>query len=246
MNLPGLVYHLKETDSTNRFLQSLARREDLPSGSIVLADCQTSGRGQGSSRWESEAGMNLTCSVFLKPDSLPASRFFSISEAASLSVRNTLAQFTGDVTVKWPNDIYCKDAKISGILIENMLSDGFISESIIGTGININQTCFANGLNATSLAIAGNRTFSIPEILACFRREFSLQCERLKNRRFDGIHRDYLSFIYRKSGCYKYRDSGGVFEAHILDVEPDGTLVLRRANGAVSKYAFKEVEFMFS
>jgi BirA family biotin operon repressor/biotin-[acetyl-CoA-carboxylase] ligase len=246
MNFPGCIYHLKEVDSTNLFLQLLVEKEDLPSGSIVLADCQTSGRGQQGNRWVSEAGMNLTCSILLKPERLPANRFFSISEAVSLGVRNTLAHFIDSVTVKWPNDIYYKDAKISGILIENTLADGFISKSIIGTGININQTHFENGLNATSLAIIRNETFKIPEIMECFRREFSLQCERLKNRLFDRIHHDYLSSIYRKSGCYEYRDSGGVFEAYIQDIEPDGILALKRANGVISRYAFKEVEFKIS
>jgi BirA family biotin operon repressor/biotin-[acetyl-CoA-carboxylase] ligase len=240
---PRLI-HLKETDSTNRFLQTLTEQEDIPSGSIVLADYQTSGRGQQSNSWTSEAGMNLTFSVLLKPNRLPANKFFSISEAASLSVRNTLAQFIDSVTVKWSNDIYYKEAKISGILIENTITSGFISKSIIGTGININQTDFGNGLNATSLAVIKGGTADRMEVMERFRKEFSGQCERLGNHLFDDIHKDYLSSIYRMSGYYKYKDANGIFEARISDIEPSGMLVLERRDGVISKFTFKEVAFL--
>jgi BirA family biotin operon repressor/biotin-[acetyl-CoA-carboxylase] ligase len=129
-------------------------------------------------------------------------------------------------------------------LIENTITGGFISKSIIGIGININQTNFGNGLNATSLAIIRDETFETLEILEHFRDEFSVQCKRLNNCLFDEIHRDYKSSIYRKSGYYKYRDAKGVFEARIFDIEPCGTIVLERTDGAISKYAFKEVEMV--
>jgi BirA family biotin operon repressor/biotin-[acetyl-CoA-carboxylase] ligase len=244
MKLPQLM-HLKETDSTNRFLQMLTETEDLPSESAVLADCQTSGRGQSGNRWVSDAGMNLTFSVLLRPERLPVNRFFSLSEAVSLSVKNVLTQYIEDITVKWSNDVYYRDRKISGILIENTVMEGFISKSIAGIGININQTKFEDGLNATSLALVRGETTDRMEILECFRKEFSVQCERLKNCLFDEIHDDYLLSIYRKSGYYKYMDLTGVFEARIADIEPCGTLVLERADGVISKYAFKEVEFLF-
>jgi BirA family biotin operon repressor/biotin-[acetyl-CoA-carboxylase] ligase len=243
MDSPRLI-HLKETDSTNQFLQILTEQDNISSGSIVLADYQTSGRGQQGNNWISEAGMNLTFSVLLKPNNLSANKFFSVSEVVSLSVRNTLAQFINNVTVKWSNDIYYKDKKISGILIENTITSGFISKSIIGTGININQTDFGNGLNAISLAVIRGEMTDRMEVMERFRREFSEQCERLKNHMFDDIHKDYLSSIYRKSGYYKYKDANGIFEARISDIDPHGMLVLERTNGAISKFTFKEVEFL--
>jgi BirA family biotin operon repressor/biotin-[acetyl-CoA-carboxylase] ligase len=225
-------------------MQSLSEDTEMPSESIVFADYQTSGRGQQGNKWVSEADMNMTFSVLLKPENLPASNFFSISEIASLSIKNTLNQYIDGVTVKWPNDIYYKDAKISGILIENTITGGFISKSIIGIGININQTNFGEGLNATSLAIISDETFETIEILEHFRDEFSIQCKRLKNCLFDEIHKEYKSSLYRKSGFFKYKDAKGVFEARIFDIEPCGTIVLERTGGTISKYAFKEVEIV--
>jgi BirA family biotin operon repressor/biotin-[acetyl-CoA-carboxylase] ligase len=242
MKLPQLI-HLKETDSTNQFLQMLVEREDLPSGSIVIADYQTSGKGQQGNIWVSEAGLNLTFSVLLKPNNLPANKFFSILEVVSLSVKNTLIHFIDNVTIKWPNDIYYKDRKISGILIENTVTEGFVSKSIIGTGININQTDFGNGLNVASLMLVRGETTDRMKVMECFYKEYSVQCERLKNCLFDEIHNDYLSSIYRDSGYYRYKDADGIFEARISDIEPCGTLVLERTDGTVLKYAFKEVEF---
>jgi BirA family biotin operon repressor/biotin-[acetyl-CoA-carboxylase] ligase len=242
MKFPRLI-HLKETDSTNRLLQTLTEEADLPSESIVLADYQTSGRGQQGNSWVSEASLNLTFSVLLKPEHLPASKFFSISEMVSLSVKNTLAQYIDNVTVKWSNDIYYKDGKISGILIENTLINGMVSKSIIGIGVNINQTDFGKDLNAVSLAYIRDEMTDRMDVMERFCKEFSLQCERLKNGLFDEIHNDYMSSIYRKTGYYKYKDANGIFEARIFDIEPCGTLVLERTDGTISKYAFKEVRF---
>lgn len=84
----------------------------------VIADFQTAGKGQVGNSWESEAGKNLMFSILLYPDFLPANRQFLISQIASLSVKETLEKYTDSVTVKWPNDIYWKDRKICGMLIE--------------------------------------------------------------------------------------------------------------------------------
>ena len=239
------LIHLKETDSTNRFLQMLTGQEDIPAESIVLADYQTSGRGQQGNGWVSEAGMNLTFSVLLKPNNLPASQFFSISETVSLSVRNVLTEYVDNVTVKWPNDVYCDDRKISGILIENTLAEGLISQSIAGIGININQIRFGNDApNAISLRIITGKPIDRMEVLECFQQEFTRQYARLDAARFGEIHTDYRAVLYRKSGFYPYQDAAGVFEARIADIEPRGTLVLERTDGTFSGYAFKEVRFL--
>jgi BirA family biotin operon repressor/biotin-[acetyl-CoA-carboxylase] ligase len=234
--------HLSETDSTNKFLQRLSETEEMPSGSIVLADCQTAGRGQTGNSWESEAGRNLTFSVLFRPANLPANRPFVISEIASLSVKYTLDKYIPDVSVKWPNDIYCKDGKITGILIENTILRDKISRSIIGIGLNVNQTKFsANMPNPVSMAQVAGTVFDRMAVMAEFRQIFAEQSERLDSMSYDAIHYDYLDAAYRKNGFHKYSDDKEVFEAMIYDIEPDGHLVLERMDGSRSKYAFKEV-----
>ena len=113
------IIRLVETDSTNNYLREQSAKARLPEGSLVIADFQTAGKGQVGNSWESEAGKNLMFSILLYPDFLPANRQFLISQIASLSVKETLEKYTDSVTVKWPNDIYWKDRKICGMLIEN-------------------------------------------------------------------------------------------------------------------------------
>ena len=135
---PRLI-HLSETDSTNTALRMISETEELSSGSIVMADFQTAGRGQRGNSWESKAGKNLTFSILFRPTDVPANMPFVISEMTSLSVKYTLDKYIPDISVKWPNDIYHKDKKIVGMLIENTILKEKISLSIIGIGINVNQ-----------------------------------------------------------------------------------------------------------
>jgi BirA family biotin operon repressor/biotin-[acetyl-CoA-carboxylase] ligase len=236
--------HLSETDSTNKYLQRLSETEEIPSGSVALADYQTAGRGQTGSVWESDAGLNLTFSLLFRPANLPANRPFALSETASLSVKYTLDKYIPDISVKWPNDIYCKDRKITGILIENTILQGRISRSIIGIGLNVNQTKFSADMpNPVSMAQAAGTAFDGMAVLAVFRQIFAEQSKRLDSMSYDAIHNDYLNAAYRKSGFHKYSDGKEVFSAMIYDIEPDGHLILERTDGSRSRYAFKEVTF---
>ena len=237
--------HLSKTDSTNKALKSIFEIEELPSGSIVLADFQTAGRGQRNNTWESEAEKNLTFSILLRPSDVQANMPFVISEIASLSVKYTLDKYISDISVKWPNDIYCKDKKIVGMLIENSILQGKISHSIIGIGINVNQTEFhSNAPNPISMAQIAGCQFDLMNIMEDFRIIFMQQSERLYNKKFDSIHEDYLNSAYRRDGFHKYRDAAGVFEAAIHDIEPTGHLVLKRTDSTYSRYAFKEVSYV--
>jgi BirA family biotin operon repressor/biotin-[acetyl-CoA-carboxylase] ligase len=226
-------------------MQVISGTEEIPSGSIVLADYQTAGRGQTGNSWESEAGQNLTFSVLFRPVNVPANRSFVISEMASLSVKYTLDEYIPDISVKWPNDIYCKDGKITGILIENTILQGKISQSVIGIGINVNQTKFGADMpNPVSMAQAAGTVFDRMTVMEKFRQIFTEQSERLDNMHCDAIHKDYLNAVYRRNGVHKYSDDKGIFEAGIYDIEPDGHLVLERTDGSRSRYAFKEVTCM--
>ena len=251
---PRLI-HIPETNSTNRFVQKMIETEQLASGSIVLADFQTAGRGIGGSSWESETGKNLTFSVIYYPDEAPLRAAtlglssslhpFVIAEMASLSVKYTLDKYIPDVTVKWPNDIYCGDKKIAGILIENTFFQEAITQSIIGIGLNVNQTLFlSDAPNPVSMVQVADTEFDRMHIMNDFRQVFREQSERLNNRHFAAIHADYLQVLYRKTGLHPYRDEQGPFDATIHDIKPTGHLLLKREDGRVSRYAFKEVSFL--
>ena len=172
---PKLI-HLAETDSTNRHLQRLLQADAaLADETVAIADFQTSGRGQIGNVWESEAGQNLTFSLLYKPQHLPANQPFRIAQIAALSVKKTLDKYVSGITVKWPNDIYRRNLKICGMLIENTLSGGFITHSIIGIGLNINQTVFrSDAPNPVSLSQITGEKYDCKQYSVFGRRNFTI------------------------------------------------------------------------
>ena len=238
------VSRVAACESTNRFMKQYSESTEVVSGSVFYTDYQTAGRGYAGNTWESEAGKNLLFSVYFRPMDVPADLPFAISEMVSLSVKYTLDKYIPDVTVKWPNDIYYRDKKISGILIENVVVQEKISQSIIGIGININQIHFvSNARNPVSLAQITRKTYDSIDILNEFCNIFAVQSKRLNEKCFDEIHNDYFCALYRKNGYHSYCDTNGVFEAVIRHIEPTGHLVLKRTDGSISRYAFKEVAY---
>ena len=163
------ILRVAETASTNSLLRELSVKESLPEGSAVIADFQTAGRGQVGNVWESEAGKNLLFSMVLYPTCIPANRQFLISQIAALSVKETLDLYTEQIAVKWPNDVYWKDQKICGMLIENDLSGHNLYRSIIGIGINLNQAVFrGDAPNPVSLFQITGKEVSREEVLERF------------------------------------------------------------------------------
>ena len=118
---PVPLIHISETNSTNNYLQTLCARQKIEELTTVVADFQTSGRGQRGNSWESEPLKNLLFSFVLFPDFLEACCQFLISQIISLAIKEELSTYTEDISIKWPNDIYWKEKKICGILIENDL-----------------------------------------------------------------------------------------------------------------------------
>ena len=229
------IIHIEETDSTNRWLKE--HGEPLL---CVVADYQTAGKGCGTNTWESERGKNLTFSVMIHPEEIPASGQFLISEAVSVALCRTLSPYIyNKVEIKWPNDIYVDDRKICGILIENRLQGPIIKDAVIGIGLNVNQTTFVSDApNPVSLCqITGyemNREALLDEFL-----------KRLDEALHDEtVPTDYRSRLYRRDGLFAYRDQEGLFRARLKDVLPDGRLLLTDEAGQERTYAFKEVQFV--
>lgn len=229
------IIHIAETDSTNRWLRERGGEGDM----VVVADYQTAGKGQGTNSWESERGKNLLFSVLYHPQRIPANRQFYISMAVSLAIADALGEHIGDVSIKWPNDIYWRNAKICGILIENRLLGQTIRDSIIGVGVNVNQRQFhSNAPNPVSLwQIHGHET-DLELLLQSILDKFTLYINKKE------IKTQYLHQLYRRKGFHPYADKEGSFMAEIVDVEDDGHLLLCDDNGQQRRYAFKEVSFV--
>lgn len=233
------IIHIAETDSTNRWLREYEPPTDAPGQPLVVwADYQTAGKGQGTNRWESERDKNLLFSILYHPLHIQANRQFTISMAISLAIVDALEQQIGDVCIKWPNDIYWRNAKIGGILIENRLLGQTIKDSVIGVGLNVNQRQFkSDAPNPISLwQIHGHETDRgalLDTIL-----------ERFTYYNNKELRQQYVSKLYRCKGFHPYCDQDGTFMAEFKDVEDDGHLILCREDGSLSRYAFKEVQFI--
>ena len=133
---------LERVNSTNAWISEALKRGELREEVAIVADYQEEGRGQGDHMWESPVRENLLMSVLLFPAFLAASRQFHLSRVASLAISDLLTSMGLEPEIKWPNDILVKRRKIAGILIENGISGQYLSYSIVGTGLNINQSQF--------------------------------------------------------------------------------------------------------
>ncbi len=237
---------LHETASTNTYLKRMAAL--LPSGTVVYTHRQTAGRGQKGNSWEAEPGKNLTFSMLLKQPGVAAARQFCLSEAVSLAIVDAveprLAPSGGEVTVKWPNDIYWCDRKLCGILLELSLKGSGIDYMVAGVGLNVNQERFVSDApNPVSLKQITGCDTDLDALL----RDVCGRIEQLCAQGPDAVealHRRYLGRLYRNDGKpHTFALPGGErFEATISRVMPDGMLVLRHtATGQEHSYAFKEV-----
>lgn len=238
------IEHLDRVDSTNNYAAKELLTKSLNDGTVFVAACQQSGRGQGQSSWESADGLNLTFTVVLYPSAVAPLQQFSISQAISLGVTDFLSRFVSDVSVKWPNDIYVNDKKIAGILIETAIAGGKFSRALAGIGLNINQEVFVSDApNPVSLKNLTGKTYELPLMLTDL-------CACLDNRYRSLIRGDYFilqhdygKLLYRKGIWAKYRDQDSDFEGRIIGIEGDGRLQIEARTGEVRGFYFKEVSF---
>ena len=241
MNYPEPI-HVVATTSTNTTLDELCNHQQLPELSCVYTDYQSAGRGQRGNSWESEDGCNLLFSVVFFPEFLPANKQFYLSQVNALALQETLSQYTDDITVKWPNDIYWKDMKLCGTLIENDLTGMNLSRSIAGTGVNLNQKRFvSNAPNPVSLSQITGKHYTIQTILHQILDRTAFYYEWLRQGKGEEIADRYCKVLYRKEGLHTYRDANGLFQAQIIEIQPTGRLILEDEAGLIRPYLFKEV-----
>lgn len=241
------IEFLSKTDSTNARLREQLSLGDLKEFSVLYTDYQVSGRGQRGNSWESENAKNLLFSIYLAPQFVPVKSQFLISQIASLSVAEALAQYTTNITIKWPNDIYWNQKKICGMLIEHNLSNQMLSQSIIGIGLNVNQKTFvSNAPNPVSLSNIIGRDVNREALLEDILERLNEYYNQLKSGNENLIIENYHRSLFRKEGYHLYSDKDGSFLAKIVRVELDGRFVLSTLSGELRSYLFKEVQVVLS
>ncbi len=237
------VFRLKEVDSTNLYASKLP--ENTPEGSVVVAEYQTKGRGQGSNKWESTPGENLMCSIILKPTFLKANMQFYLSKAIALAVADFISLYADSVSIKWPNDIYVKNKKIAGILIEHSIESDYIKQTIAGIGININQQQFSKGIpNPISLNMATGELYEIIELLDILISLIENRYVMLKELDFATLDENYLTSLFKYKVKSEYSANGMIFNGTITGVEPTGDLKILDESGQTHLFLNKEVEFI--
>ncbi len=250
MNKLVRCHILNDVGSTNTYLLGLKGGDPDYSYELATADFQSAGRGQRGNTWESEQGKNLLFSILAHPSYIEVKNQFSVSQAISMAVLNSVANIAGpeyarDFSVKWPNDIYWKNKKIAGILIENVLQGSCLLDSVIGVGLNVNQKeFFSNAPNPISLYNITGREIYRENLLEKIIDEFIEQMDCLKNGDHEKVDREYHRHLFRSDGFYSYRDSKGEFSARIDHVRSDGHLVLVDNDGQSRHYEFKEVSII--
>ncbi len=240
------IIYLPSCQSTNDEAARLLAQTNLPEGTLVVTDRQTHGRGQRGNQWEAQPGQNLTFSLVLRPVFLAAADQFWLNMAVSLAVQDALEPLlsTGFLTIKWPNDVYVADRKMGGILIENTLQGHVLAHSVVGIGLNVNQTAF--GLpTATSLLLEAPLPtgYSLPGLLAALAQHLETRYLQLRANHRPLLRATYLSRLYRFGQPHLYEANGQRFMGTLTDLDPTGRIGID-TEAETRYFAFKEVVFV--
>ena len=243
------IIYLPSCQSTNDIASDYIQQGKAQDGMIVVTSEQTAGRGQRGNTWEAEADQNLTFSVILQPHFLFANEQFQLNLAISLGIAEFIQELANQhVAIKWPNDIYCNDKKLGGILIENFLKSNRIGHSIIGIGLNINQKQF-NHPKAISLAQLTNKQYELTTLLELIAVKLEKYYLILRNKGGNSLKQRYLNNLYWYQEEHLFEDlrqaSGryNQFKGQILGISNYGQLIVER-QGKLEQFNFQEIKFL--
>ena len=234
---------LDETVSTNDFLFDLDKIKFIDSNIVVTANFQKLGRGKKIRKWESKNGKNLLLSILFK-HKLKFNKQFNFSIMVSLALKDLLTEILDDeVFIKWPNDIIVQDKKIAGFIIENKSSKSFIHTSVLGIGLNINQSLFqAYVPEATSIIKLIKKESDIDSIkdkLLLYLEKYYLS----KNTLTENLNK-YNDCLYAKNIDLKFRSKNKTFNGRIQRVKENGDIVIKTAKNEKS-VELNDLEYIY-
>lgn len=231
---------LPTVDSTNNYAMGKVRAGMAQHGMSVFALEQTRGKGQRDKIWISEPGKNIALSLVLEPKHHFPSLFLLSMAMAVGTVRFLRKYVPDDVSIKWPNDVYWRDRKAGGILIENVWQGGVWKFAVVGIGININQTRFFLEQAVSVKQITGNSydpAILAKELCVCLDQSYH---ESIDNP--DELMKTYRLDLYQINEKVKLKKGSRVFEARFLDVTNNGQMVVH--HGIEERFEVGEVEWM--
>ena len=243
MQISGFTIHsLTTVDSTNNYTARPEIQPKLQHKTVIMAEHQTGGKGQFGNDWESEKGKNLLISIFLKPNLMVKDQFL-LNCAATLAVKDTVSYFLPvSASIKWPNDIFVDHVKIAGILIENSVFGSSINRSIVGIGLNINQTKFDTG-SYSSFKLINDKENDINRVLEYLLFCFNTYYEQIADPDFS-LQEEFDRHLYQKNELRNFKTNDAKkFKAKITGTNSEGKLILVLENGDERFFNHKEVFF---
>ncbi|MSW28299.1 MAG: biotin--[acetyl-CoA-carboxylase] ligase [Actinobacteria bacterium] len=229
----GPIIRLAEVDSTNRYLLDAARAGEA-SGTVVVADHQSAGRGRLGRTWEAPAGASLLMSVLLRPEIAPEITIASVhllTMAAGLAMADAVEAVAGFAPIlKWPNDLLVGDRKLCGMLTESEISDGSLRCVVVGIGVNVQWSDFPAELveTATACNLVSGRDISRDELLNEFLDRYSVLLNDLNS-----VLSDYRERLGTLNTRVRIELAGEAFEGIAEGVTDDGSLEVRTDGGAL-------------
>ncbi|WP_290790585.1 biotin--[acetyl-CoA-carboxylase] ligase [Flavihumibacter sp. UBA7668] len=220
---------LETVDSSNNYAMGQLQEQKAVHGQVYFALEQTAGKGQMGKQWISEPASNIMVSIVLETRQLAHSDQFYLSMAMALGCQRWFGEYAGDETrVKWPNDLYWRDRKAGGILIENKWLGPEWQFAVVGIGINLNQTSFPETpRKAVSLRQITGRKMDLLQELRLLCQTLEYRWQQLLNGKHKEIHRDYLLHLFGRDQLCRMRKNNIVFETRILGVTETGELQTR-------------------
>lgn len=237
------VFFLPECHSTNDLMIDWIRKGESMEGDLIHTDFQLAGRGQRGNKWESEPDKNLLFSLHVRPTFITPDQSFLLNVLVSLALQKTVSTYVkGVVSIKWPNDIYVMDRKISGLLIQSIIEGGKFRNAIVGVGLNVNQQSFAE-LCATSLAIENGSVMDRESLLQTLIQSIESYYLSLKSGKADELIASYHEYLYRRGELHLFETQGRVFEGEIIGIDRTGRLSIREGQ-ILCHFDTKEVKFL--
>lgn len=241
------IIKLDATDSTNGYLKGLALENRLPDFTVAVTKDQQKGRGQMGAKWQSEPGKNLTFSVLKKFEKRTAIENFDINMVVSLAIYDVLKTYAIEgLAIKWPNDILSGTSKIAGILIENILKGSLTEYSIIGVGLNVNQTDFGDLQQASSLKNVTGKNFDLTLLLEELIARFRWCFDWMEKNDTVVVRKAYEEALFRRDVPSTFEDrAGNRFVGIIRGVSSEGKLRVESETGPIQHFGLKEVSLLY-
>ncbi len=233
---------LDSVDSTNNYAMANVHAGLAKQGDAYFALQQTGGKGQRGKNWHTGNGKNIALSIIAEPAGLTVAEQFKLSASVALACFDFFSTYAGDETsIKWPNDIYWRDRKAGGVLIENIIGPAILQKSnaeklnevtgnqwkyaVLGIGININETVFDTSLkNVVSLKQITGKKFDVIALAKELHKKVLKRIGEINTLPFEKILQQYNAHLFKINSIARLKKGKVIFDTMIKGVTEKGQL----------------------